>query len=75
MSQNLLNPIKPAVMVWVTPPDVIRMSTGTIPSLWYVNTPENTSTEYVQVMVSFDYFCIMLKKRKELEAGADDLPF
>lgn len=77
MSRELLEPVKPAVVIWTTPKNVLDMKNGYYPSTFYFSNPNvnNSSFDYVQVVIPFDVFEIIWEEKKKLDSAANDLNF
>lgn len=67
--------IKPACAIWVQPKAAMKMPSGHVPNSWYIEKPGNTSTEYMQVIVPYDYFEILWAEKLKLDEATSDLPF
>lgn len=66
--------IKPAVLIWVTVEDSIRMPQGKIPQTWYTHVTDIPEPfKFIQILVPHDYFIQMYYARAELAAATRDL--
>lgn len=77
MSRESLDSIKPAVVIWTTPKNVLDMKNGYYPSTFYFSNPnvDNKSFDYVEVIIPFDVFEIIWQEKKNLDSAASDLNF
>ena len=69
--------VKPAVLIWVQPKALLRMSQGIKPGTWYTDKPASgsTSAEYVQALIPHDTFAELWEEKEQLDSQTNDLPF
>jgi len=66
--------IKPAVQIWVTVEDSMRMTQGKVPQTWYTDISVVKEPEkFIQIVIPHDYFVQMYNAKAELLAATRDL--
>jgi hypothetical protein len=75
MSDELLEPVKPAVTIWVQPQAVLSMEKGYYPRHFYFQNPNPTkdSMDYVKIIVPFDVFSYIWKEHITLDSLTSDM--
>lgn len=69
--------IKPVVSIWIPLSAIARVKKGVLPPTWNTSqpSPSETSTEFINIFVPYDYFIILYDKKVELDQDTSDLPF
>lgn len=67
----MIQPTKPAVVLWIHPEQVLKMSQGTKPVSWYTEPHKDC----VQIIVPCDFFTVLYEDKLELNSLTEDLPF
>lgn len=70
----MTNAMKPAVLIWISVDAAVKMSRGAVPLTWYTNRQSVPDpSNYVQIIVPYDYFIQMYDAKDELERSTKDL--